>query len=91
MTKLLDDEVEEDEQFWNQEALKEVSSNIPLADDEALYVCCLSYIWYLQEEHDDEYEAEAEAADEFDSDFNDDVTSLLLACILIATYSSNCS
>lgn len=24
MTKLLDDEVEEDEQFWNQEALKEV-------------------------------------------------------------------
>lgn len=25
MTKLLDDEVEEDENFWNQDALKEVS------------------------------------------------------------------
>lgn len=42
--------------------------------------------WYLQEEHDDNYEAEAEVADEFDSDFNDDVTTLFLACIL-STYS----
>ncbi|KAL9259549.1 SWR1 complex subunit 2-like protein [Drosera capensis] len=53
MTKLLDDELEEDEMFWNQEALKE-------------------------EENDDQYEEEegGEVADEFDSDFNDDVSIL---------------
>ncbi|KAL9263981.1 SWR1 complex subunit 2-like protein [Drosera capensis] len=56
MTKLLDDELEEDEMFWSQEALKE-------------------------EENDDQYEEEegGEVADEFDSDFNDDV-SILRRC-----------
>lgn len=48
------------------------------------------YLCYLQEEHDDEYEAEGEVADEFDSDFNDDVF-LCVACILSAYSSSCCS
>lgn len=38
----------------------------------------LFYLCYMQEEHDDNYEAEAEVADEFDSDFNDDVIYVLL-------------
>jgi hypothetical protein len=38
------------------------------------------YFCYLQEEHDDEYEAEREVADEFDSDFNDDV---FMSCLCI--------
>ncbi|KAL9242232.1 hypothetical protein vseg_016252 [Gypsophila vaccaria] len=49
MTKLLDEEAEEDEAFWNQDALKE-------------------------EENDDEYEDEGDVADEFDSDFDEDVS-----------------
>ena len=51
MTKLLDDEIQQDELFWSQDALKE-------------------------EEDDENYEAEAEVADEFDSDFDDDVSQL---------------
>ena len=47
--------------------------------------------WYLQEEHDDNYEAEAEVADAFDSDFNDDVTTLFLVLYIKYFYSSKCS
>jgi hypothetical protein len=41
MTKLLDDEVEEDEQFWNQEALKEVCFVLYIAYSlkEMLMIC----------------------------------------------------
>lgn len=115
MTKLLDDEVEEDEQFWNQEALKEVcfviciltlfqrlgmicygyqriyNGTIRFVDKQVMryyfrnfcmyVVIYISlYFCYLQEEHDDEYEAEREVADEFDSDFNDDV---FMSCLSI--------
>lgn len=91
MTKLLDDEVEEDEQFWNQEALKEVLFIYPLMCS-CYYRLCIYISWYLQEEHDDNYEAEAEVADEFDSDFNDDVTTLFLVLLNIKYfYSSKCS
>lgn len=41
MTKLLDDEIEEDEQFWNQDALKEVGFLLVFALNflfEGLYV-----------------------------------------------------
>ncbi|CAA3001879.1 SWR1 complex subunit 2 [Olea europaea subsp. europaea] len=53
MTKLLNEEIKEDETFWNQEALKE-------------------------EENDVEYEEEAEVADVNDSDFDEDISSMLL-------------
>lgn len=49
LSKLLDDEVQQDELFWGQDALKE-------------------------EDEDDNYQEEAEIADEFDSDFDQDVS-----------------
>jgi vacuolar protein sorting-associated protein 72 len=49
LSKLLDDEVQQDELFWSQDALKE-------------------------EDEDDNYQEEAEIADEFDSDFDQDVS-----------------
>jgi hypothetical protein len=51
LSKLLDDEVQQDELFWSQDALKE-------------------------EDEDDNYQEEAEIADEFDSDFDQDVSLL---------------
>jgi len=59
LSKLLDDEVQQDELFWGQDALKE-------------------------EDEDDNYQEEAEIADEFDSDFDQDVT-LSLSLKLIHT------
>lgn len=43
MTKLLDEEVEEDELFWNQEALKEV--NAPISWPQFFWVYLFSF-WF---------------------------------------------
>lgn len=48
----------------------------------SVFIYISLYLCYLQEEHDDNYEAEAEIADEFDSDFNDDV----FTCCLYIQY-----
>nr|CAC20594.1 stress responsive gene 6 protein, Srg6 [Hordeum vulgare subsp. vulgare]CAC20595.1 stress responsive gene 6, Srg6 [Hordeum vulgare subsp. vulgare] len=53
ITKLVEEEVENDEAFWGQDALKE-------------------------DEEDDNYQEEQDAGDVFDSDFDEDVRSLLL-------------
>lgn len=66
LSKLLDDEIQQDELFWSQDALKE-------------------------EDEDDNYQEEAEIADEFDSDFDQDVSlsfKLILKSIIRLTNSS---
>ncbi|CAN4106913.1 unnamed protein product [Withania somnifera] len=69
MTKLLDDELEEDELFWNQDALKDVCSFHNMLIHFSFCVCLLQ----LQPaENDIEYEEEGEAVDVFDSDFDED-------------------
>ncbi|CAL5338416.1 unnamed protein product [Camellia sinensis] len=63
MNKLLDDENEEDETFWNQEALKEhLSYRLVRRTSSGIYM----------EENDENYEEEGEVVDVFDSDFDDD-------------------
>ncbi|EPS68629.1 hypothetical protein M569_06139 [Genlisea aurea] len=66
MTKLLDQEMEEDDQFWNQDALKEVRFST--------CVLCLFLItpYDLKDENDEEYKDEGDVADVFDSDFDED-------------------
>lgn len=42
-----------------------------------MYMCHFIYSFLLQEENDDNYVEEAEVADEFDSDFDEDVSVFL--------------
>ncbi|KAJ0013731.1 hypothetical protein Pint_21440 [Pistacia integerrima] len=66
MTKLLDDEIEEDGLLWNQDSLKSNKNDIAVNKRTAYN----EYGW--SEENDDNYVEEAELADEFDCDFDQD-------------------
>ncbi|KAJ0078534.1 hypothetical protein Patl1_24300 [Pistacia atlantica] len=78
MTKLLDDEIEEDGLLWNQDSLKSNKKDIAVNKRTAYN----EYGWSVfgsaslegifQEENDDNYVEEAELADEFDCDFDQD-------------------
>jgi vacuolar protein sorting-associated protein 72 len=78
ITKLLEDEAEQDEVFWNQDALKDVgvAPSLPPSFAFSLLGFFFSFPLFLlpsQEEDDDNYEEEQDAGDEFDSDFGEDV------------------
>lgn len=58
---------EGDDEFWNQEALKDARRS----ETFALVVALCSHVLTLQEAADVEYASEKEEADVFDSDFNE--------------------
>ncbi|KAI7729029.1 hypothetical protein M8C21_024574 [Ambrosia artemisiifolia] len=71
MTKLVDDEIEEDDEFWNQDALKEEEDDTNYVE-EGEVADVFDSDFDEDEEDDTNYVEEGEVADVFDSDFDED-------------------